>query len=88
MSTFFATADDAKAVPVSGWNLRCNRCGSFGANWIPNEQPGWRALALCPDDASELTEEHQRHIEALLALRAVNFEQPAPSQLRHREYDY
>lgn len=71
----FATVDDAKAACVSGWNLRCNRCGGYGANWIPGMRPGWGALALCRPHQAELTAEERRHADAMRELTAVRFEQ-------------
>ena len=56
-------------------NIRCNRCGKYGANWYHDERPGWGCLALCPEHAHELDDEYKRHYEALKPLRAVNFEQ-------------
>jgi hypothetical protein len=82
----FETEKDAAAAGVLGSNLRCNRCGSFGAAWVPNERPGWGALALCPPHQEELAAEHRRHREALAVLRAVNFEQPRRPSPRY-SYD-
>lgn len=56
-------------------NIRCNRCGRYGANWYYDERPGWGCLALCPEHAHELDDEYKRHCEALKIKRAVNFEQ-------------
>lgn len=84
----YPTAEDARdrpEGPVSGWNLRCNRCGTFGATWVEGERPGWGSLALCPADADELGEEHARHDRALTELRAVNYEQPIAPALPYRE---
>lgn len=76
----FATVEEAKTGrpnggPCPGWNLRCNRCGLYGALWYSGERPGWGSLALCDPHADELYAEHQRHREALAELRAVNYEQ-------------
>lgn len=75
--THYATKDEAKAARpvVQGWNIRCNRCGTYGATWRVGERPGWGALALCDPHWDELAAEHRRHAEALRWLRAVNFEQ-------------
>lgn len=69
------TLEAARDVHAQGWNLRCNRCGGWGASWIRNERPGWGAAALCAPHARELHEEHQRHQAALAPLRAVSFAQ-------------
>lgn len=71
----FATAEEARAAAVLGWNLRCNRCGQYGATWIPKMRPGWGSLALCRPHAVELDAEQNRHGHAMRALVAVNFEQ-------------
>lgn len=70
------TAAQAKELCLPGWNLCCNRCGTFGAEWLPSERPGWGSLALCPPHAEELRAEHERHRAALAELRAVRYEQP------------
>lgn len=80
------TLDEARERCLPGWNVRCNRCGNYGADWIANERPGWGwgNLALCPPHAGELAREHARHAAALRTLRAVNFEQdlhPTPTRL-------
>jgi hypothetical protein len=73
------TREEARERCYQGWNLRCNRCGTYGASWLAGERPGWGALALCPLHEAELVKEHQRHRLALRSLRAVNYEQePAP----------
>jgi hypothetical protein len=69
------TLDEARAACLPGWNLRCNRCGSFGATWLEGERPGWGALALCPPHGADLKAEHVRHASALLLLREVSYEQ-------------
>lgn len=87
---YYVHANDARTNGALGWNLRCNRCGSYGATWTKtDERPGWGALALCPPHKQELADEHQRHAAALRRLRLVNFEQPPPqpSERRHRGYD-
>lgn len=74
------TEGEARTAGLPGWNIRCNRCGTFGATWTDNavrtERPGWGALALCPPHKRELEEEHERHAAALRRLREVNYEQP------------
>ncbi len=72
---FYATADEAKADQVQGWNLRCNLCGSYGADWHSNERPGWGDLALCPTHGKDLTDENRRHDTAIAELRRINYEQ-------------
>jgi hypothetical protein len=76
---FHATADIARQAGVEGWNLRCNRCGTYGATWtdssVRDERPGWGALALCPPHKRELADEHRSHAYRLAKLRQVNFHQ-------------
>ena len=67
--------EEAKAMAVRGWNLRCNVCGSYGAEWIHGERPGWGALALCPKHKAELIAEKNRHAKEMNRLRSINFEQ-------------
>jgi hypothetical protein len=69
----------AAAAGLSGWNLRCNRCGRWGADWVDGQRPGWGALALCDPHAVELADELRRHERALAELRRVVFEQPTPA---------
>lgn len=71
----FPTAEEAAEAGVTGWNLRCNRCGDYGATWHPGRRPGWGALALCAPDAAALLDEELRHRKAIQELTAVNFEQ-------------
>lgn len=74
-------ADPRFGGPRSGWNLCCNRCGTFGATWTPSaERAGWGSLALCPTHQEELAAEYRRHTAALEVLRAVKYEQPKPYQ--------
>jgi hypothetical protein len=82
---YFVTSDLAWDVGRRhGHNLRCNRCGTFGAIWISEQRPGWGSLALCPPHEQELAAEHKRHQAALARLRKVNFEQPPPVIRRGR----
>lgn len=71
------TREQARALNLPAWNVRCNRCGSYGAIWVPNERPHWHwgNLALCPPHRHELAAEHTRHKLALADLRRVNYEQ-------------
>ena len=64
--------EEALDFGVQGWNLRCNRCGSYGALWHAGERPGWGDLALCVTHSKELTQLKN----ALNELRQVKFEQP------------
>lgn len=81
------TLEQANELCLPGWNLRCNRCGSYGADWMPNERPGWGCLALCPPHKRELVDEHVRHKLALEVLRRVDFEQDgcAVREFRNRK---
>lgn len=68
------TPEEAAAAGRMGHNLQCNRCGGYGASWIPGMRPGWRALALCYPHKAELVAEQNRHARAMEKLTAVNFE--------------
>jgi len=74
--------DEALALGLSGWDLRCNRCGSYGAEWLPRERPGWGSLAACPTHAAEIREEHERHDSTMRELRKINFHQDPPPSPR------
>jgi excisionase family DNA binding protein len=71
------TPDAAREAGRAGWNIRCNRCGGYGARWMPGERPGWHFgnLALCDLHADELGAEYRRHWAALAVLREVRYEQ-------------
>ena len=69
------TRNEAKAKCLPGWNLRCNYCGEYPAEWIRGERPGWGALALCLNHKKELMAEHEIHNAELRRLRTINFEQ-------------
>lgn len=77
---YYVTDDIAWRVGRrQGHNLRCNRCGTYGATWYQRshtvaERPGWGHMALCPPHKQELIDEHDRHEAALAWLRTVNFE--------------
>ena len=58
-----------------GWNIRCNLCGTFGAEWIADARPGWGSLCLCPQHKEELIAESRRHEDEMRRLRKINFEQ-------------
>jgi hypothetical protein len=70
-----STKDQAREAQRFGWNLRCNRCGGWGASWFDGHRPGWGSLALCDPHADELDAEMRRHKSALVELRDVRFEQ-------------
>lgn len=72
------TAEEAAAVHLIGWNLRCNRCGLYGATWLPGMRPRWGALALCGPHRRELEAEQTRHSKAMAELTAVRYEQEGP----------
>lgn len=73
------TKEQAKEKGVLKWNIRCNLCGSYGADWLSSERPGWGSLALCPEHAVELQAEKNRHDAEMRRLRTINFEQEIPS---------
>lgn len=70
------TREAAREAGVLGWNLRCNRCGWWGAYWFQGMRPRWGCLALCGPDAAALREEIRRHKRAMATLAKVDFEQP------------
>lgn len=72
-----ATPEEAAAAHLMGWNLRCNRCGLYGATWLPGMRPRWGSLALCGPHRRELEAEQTRHSQAMAELTAVHFEQRA-----------
>lgn len=65
------TMDEARERELPGWNIRCNRCGDYGAEWLRGERPGWGALALCPICAAVF----KMAKKALDELRVVRYEQ-------------
>lgn len=67
--------EEAKLKCVCGWNLRCNLCGSYGAEWVRGERPNWGSLALCSIHKAELIAEKNRHADEMNRLRIINFEQ-------------
>ena len=76
--------DEARARGLPGWNIRCNPCGSYGAEWVSRidgaaARPGWGCLALCPPCAEALRVGTARHEAAVREMRTVRFEQE-----RHR----
>lgn len=68
--------EEAQGAGLIGWNLRCNRCGGYGASWRTGARAGWGPLALCGPHQRELSAEDARHHAALKTLRATCFEQP------------
>ncbi len=72
------TREQARELCVRGWNIRCNLCGSYGANWIhrtPCARPGWGSLSLCPEHEAEYIAEETRHAAEMRRLRTINYEQ-------------
>lgn len=70
------TPEEARDARLMGWNLRCNSCGKYGAQWVPKMRPGWGDLALCHPEAKHLAAMQARHRWELAAHTTVNFEQP------------
>ena len=73
--------------------LRCNLCGSYDAEWIYGERPGFGALALCPKHKAELIAEKERHDREISRLRTINYEQHEPKlsyeySMRDRKYKW
>ena len=73
---------EARKKCLPGWNLRCNLCGEYPANWIPNERPGVGCLALCPKHEAELKAENERHRIAINKLRVINYEQLSEAEFK------
>jgi len=67
---------EAAEKELNGWNLCCNVCGIFGAEWIANARPGWGSLALCPEHKKSWEDEQERHRLFLTSFK-VAFEQPS-----------
>lgn len=72
------TKEQAREKCLVGWNIRCNFCGSYGAEWVSNQRPGWGDLAMCPAHKKEIEDELHRHAVAMERLRNINFEQDIP----------
>jgi hypothetical protein len=72
-----STSEAAKKAGVHGWNLRCQRCGQWGAGWYyyRPECPEWGDLALCGPHASALHNELRRHKDAVRDMIRENFRQ-------------
>ena len=83
-------ARDRPEGPMCGWNIRCNVCGSYGAQCLEHgTRPGWGCLCLCEIHKAEWDAEMSRHAEVMYHLRKVNFEQDvghasAPSKSKPR----
>ncbi len=58
---------------ITGWNIRCNKCGSYGAEWRFGLLPGYGAF--CPTHTAQWNEEMRRHTAAKRDLMEVKFEQ-------------
>ncbi len=70
------TCNEARRRCLPGWNIRCNHCGSYGADWTRDgARPGWGELALCPRHMGEYAAMKERHREELECFRRVRFEQ-------------
>ena len=69
------TRGEAKKKCLPGWNLRCNLCGEYPAEWIRGGRPGLGSLALCQKHCADWNAEHKRHHDALSEFRSINFEQ-------------
>lgn len=70
------TLEEALDFGLLGWNLRCGRCGSFGAEWIQQVGRMGNTMAFCPPHRDEIRAEQRRHTEAMHALTAERFRQP------------
>lgn len=69
------TPEEAAAAHRMGWNLRCNRCGGYGAAWIVGARPNWGSLALCYPHKEEYEKTVRRHADEMAAFTDVKFEQ-------------
>jgi hypothetical protein len=70
------TKEEARARCLPGWNLRCNYCGVYGAEWTRDSgRPGWGSLALCPLHMRLYRAEIRRHADAMADFAEVRFEQ-------------
>ena len=66
---------EARAAFLPGWNLRCNLCGEYPANWIADMRPGIGALALCDQHRLELEKIQDDYKKSLEKFRLIKFEQ-------------
>ena len=69
------TPEEAAEAHRIGWNLRCNRCGGYGATWIVGARPNWGSLALCYPHKAEYEATVQRHADEMAVFTTVQFEQ-------------
>ena len=69
------TPEEAAAAGRMGHNLRCNKCGGYGAVWIPKARPGWGSLALYFPEAEEYDAMVRRHEDEMRQFTDVKFEQ-------------
>lgn len=74
------TESGARNILAYGHNIRCNCCGSYGAQWVSKingevARPGWGALALCPYHARQVEQIVNEYNDKLAAIRKINFEQ-------------
>ena len=80
------TREQAKKMELSGYNIRCNLCGNYGADWISEQRPNWGCLALCEVHKNELQNEIKRHNNEMSRLRTINFEQDIPKKIGLPDY--
>lgn len=69
------TPGEAAEAGRMGWNLRCNRCGGYGATWLVGARPNWGSLALCHPHAKEYGAMVLRHAGEMELFTNVKFEQ-------------
>lgn len=69
------TPEEAAAAGRMGHNLRCNKCGGYGAVWIPGARPDWGSLALCYPEAEDYYAMVSRHADEMRQYIDVKFEQ-------------
>lgn len=67
--------EEANKRCLIGWNIRCNFCGDYGAEWIKSARPGWGDLALCPQHEEEYQRMIRRHEKEKQRFRNVKYEQ-------------
>jgi hypothetical protein len=71
------TIEEAKAIPLPGWNLRCNRCGSFGATHEDGDgkRRGYGHFVFCPSCMKEYVAMQERHRLEAEVWQTIHFEQ-------------
>ncbi len=68
--------EEARALGLTGWNIRCNVCGDYGAAWWHRvTRIGFGSYALCELDRVRAEQELDRHYTALEEVLKVNYEQ-------------